>query len=306
MSPATDRAPAVRLGIHLSIARGMAAMAREAVRTGCEAVQVFTRSPRGGRAKPLDSADVAKMKETLQGADIGPLIVHTPYYVLPANDDPRIGELATQIIREDSERAIELGASYVVVHAGHSRQGATAATAAVARRVSAAVAELAEAGRADEVLVLIENGAGGRGDASASLGDWAACLHGVREAGLPIGACLDTAHLWGAGWPPGDDPVEALVDRLCELDIAPLLRVIHLNDSACAAGSGRDKHVHLGTGQIPLKTLGAILHHPAFAGLVGIVETNPANDGSAKDIALLKRLRAGRRPGPRRGPGGNG
>lgn len=314
----------VRVGAHLSIGRGFGAMARVAVEMGCETVQVFSRSPRGGAAKRLDPADLAKMKGVLEGAGIGPLVVHTPYFVAPASHSEEVGELATRMIVEDGVRAAALGAPYVVVHAGHYRgEGGRCGAEMVARRVGAAIRQLMEdggdveggggaggAGRGPCPLVLVENGAGGRGDAAGSLEDWAMCLHLMRAEGLPVGACLDTAHLWGAGWDlgagggdgdcaPGGDggsdegDVQRLVRKLGGLGVLGLIKVLHLNDSSADRGSRRDRHEHIGDGQIPLHVFRSVLREPSFAGLPGIVETSPDDGALARDIALLKELRGG-------------
>lgn len=285
----------MRVGGHLSISRGFAAMAREAERIGCEAVQVFTRSPRGGPAKALDEADINLMQRTFVGAGIGPLVVHTPYFVSPANEKEEVGALATQMIVEDGIRAARLGAPFVVVHAGHRKKGEPhEATAAVVDRIGSAVRTLESAPEtAGKVLVLLENGAGGRGDAAGSLRLWAACITGASEAGFPLGGCLDTAHLWGAGWELDPARVELLVTAIEDAGILDRLHVIHFNDSSAAAGSRMDRHVHIGDGVIPLPVFSALLQDPRLGGVVGIVETDPADNGVARDVDTLKRLRVG-------------
>jgi len=289
----------IRIGGHLSISRGLAALARNAVASGCEAVQLFSRSPRGGPAKALDPADVQAMQQTLQGAGIGPLIVHCPYYVSPAHDRPDLGELATEIIADDLGRAAILGASYIVVHAGHSKRGdAASAASAVALRVATAVerhlsSDGVSADPARAPLVLIENGVGGRGDAAGTLEAWAACVHGVLARGFPAGGCLDTAHMWGAGWDLSADSVDVLLERLAALDILDKLKVIHFNDSSADPGSRRDRHEHIGQGQIPLEVFRRLLRDSRLSGRVGIVETDPADNGIARDVSALSKLRDG-------------
>ncbi|MDP2871857.1 MAG: TIM barrel protein [Bacillota bacterium] len=324
----------VRVGAHVSIGRGFAAMARAAAEIGCESVQVFTRSPRGGAAKKLDPADLAKMKRVFEGAGIGPLVVHTPYFVAPASHKEEVGELATRMIVEDSIRAQALGAAYVVVHAGHYKgEAGRRGPEMVALRVGAAIRELSGAGGGGSTggggrggdggpdgcpggkcpLVLVENGAGGTSDASGRLEDWAECLHLIRAEGLPVGGCLDTAHLWGSGWEfdladsgepddddagagrgPGREAVRRLIAKLEELDVLSMVKVLHLNDSCADRGSCKDRHEHIGKGQIPLEAFRALLRQPSFAGVPGIVESSPDDGALAADMVLLKQLRDGR------------
>jgi len=287
----------VRIGAHLSISRGFAAMARSAEKMGCETVQVFTRSPRGGPAKPLDPVDVRKMASVLTGAGIGPLIVHAPYYVAPASEKPDIGELAIQIIAEDCIRAAELGAGYVVVHAGHNRDAAPGAgPGTVARRLVEAAARLGRPARG-RVEILLENGAGARGDAAGDLLDWSTSILMAADAGAPVAACLDTAHLWAAGVSLAPHEVDGLVELLDRIHILASLRVVHLNDCSSKPGGGRDRHDHIGEGDIPLDTFRALLGHHALASLPGIVETRDDDGALQRDVETLRRLRGERGAG---------
>lgn len=326
------------------------------------------------------------MWKTFEGAGIGPLVVHTPYFVAPASHKEEVGGLATRMIVEDVRRARELGARYVVVHAGHYQPGSGAGGGGVgsavrakggagaeagagagvawpgggaeayggigagsgsrggsgpemvACRVGAALRELAEEGFGDggggvggsggsggstggsrgsgrgagegpdvagrvgsgqggEPLVLVENGAGSKGDASGTLERWAMCLHLLRAEGLPIGGCLDTAHLWGSGWDlaagDGEAGVELLIQELSKLDLLGLIKVLHLNDSSAERASGKDRHEHIEDGVIPAGAFRRLLREPAFAGLPGIVESSPDDGKLARDMVVLKRLRDG-------------
>lgn len=281
----------MRVGAHLSIARGYAAVARSAVETGCETVQVFTRSPRGRAAKPLDPVDVRKMRRALSSAGIEPLIVHAPYFVAPASEKPDVGELAVQIIAEDCLRAGELGAPYVVVHAGHHRGGGSG-PALVARRLAQAAGSARAAGVSGGVEILLENGPGSRGDAAGNLDDWAAAVKAARESGAPVGACIDTAHLWAAGVDLSPGAVDGLVSRLGRLGILDVLRVVHLNDCSSRPGGGRDRHDHIGEGDIPLETFRLLLRCPSLSSLPAIVETRDEDGLLRRDVEMLKGLRS--------------
>lgn len=283
----------MRVGAHLSIARGYAAVALRAIEMGCETVQVFTRSPRGRAAKPLDPADVGKMRRTMASAGIAPVIVHAPYFVAPAADEQEVGELAVRIIAEDCLRAVELGAAYVVVHAGHYRgPEAGSAPGLVGRRLRLA-AEAADdlAGASCGVEILLENGPGARGDAAGSLDGWAEAVATARDLGAPVGACLDTAHLWSAGVDLASQTLDGLLARLDRLGILHVLRVIHLNDCSSRPGGGRDRHDHIGEGDIPLETFRLLLGRPSLSSMAAIVETRDDHGLLRRDVETLKRLR---------------
>jgi len=283
-------------------------MAREAQSIGCETAQVFTRSPRGGPARPIDPEQATAMRATLGQADIAPLIVHVPYFVAPASERDDLGQLAIDMVNEDCHRAATLGAPYVVVHAGYRRQGGPAqGVAAVVERLGAAARAVeAHPATGGQVQIVLENGAGGRGDAAGSLAMWAECLLTLHQLGLPVGGCLDTAHLWGAGWQLGVSPAEIsdpatqtwapgaathLLDTIERAGVLRLLRVLHLNDSAADYGSHRDRHEHIGRGRIPMSFFAALLGDPRVAGIPGIVETDPAAGGVALDLETLRLLR---------------
>jgi deoxyribonuclease-4 len=269
-------------------------MAKSAAEMGCETVQVFTRSPRGRSAKPLDPADVETMHRVFASAGIEPLVVHAPYFVAPASEKPEIAQLAVQIVAEDGVRAARLGARYVVVHAGHRKGEASGGPAAVAGRILEAAAQLEQAGVPDgAVELLVESGAGGRGDAAGTLEHWAEILEAIEQSGKAAGACLDTAHLWSAGVDLNPDALEALLARLDSLGILRRLRVVHLNDCSSRPGSGRDRHDHIGEGEIPLRTFQLLLQHTLLRRLPGIVETRAERGGLERDVHTLKQLRDG-------------
>jgi len=248
------------------------------------------------------------MRATMAQADIAPLVVHVPYFVAPASERDDLGQLAIEMVGQDCHRAAALGAPFVVVHAGYRRQGEPAeAVAVVIERIGAAArAVAAHPATSDRVEILLENGAGGRGDAAGSLAMWAECILALRQLGLPVGGCLDTAHLWGAGWALGVDPAEMsdtddqnwapvaaahLLDTIEQAGVLCFLRVMHLNDSAAEYGSRRDRHEHVGRGRIPELFFAALLRDPRVAGIPGIVETDPAAGGVALDVKTLKLLR---------------
>jgi deoxyribonuclease-4 len=282
----------MRIGAHLSISGGFAAMAGRARAMGCEAVQVFSRSPRGGPAKPISATDAAAMKATFGEAGIGPLIVHAPYYAIPASEREELGELAVEIIAEDCRRAAALGAGYVVVHGGSSRDPEPAAgLGAVVARVTAAARAAGPLVDAAGVRVVLENG-GTRTDALHDLSDWAAALDLLENSGVAAGACLDVAHLWAAGHDLSPRGLAALLRRLEDLGVLSRLRVVHLNDSSAEHGSMLDRHEHIGQGLLPPELFAQLLTEPRLEGVAGIVETDGRPEDVARDLRLLKELRS--------------
>ncbi|MGE5541572.1 MAG: deoxyribonuclease IV [Bacillota bacterium] len=280
-------ADAVRIGAHISISGGFAAMAREAVALGCEAVQVFSRSPRGGKARPLDGRDVEIMTRVLQEAGVRPLVVHVPYFINLASNDPDKYLYSRQVLAEDLERACTLRADYLVTHPGHRPSDGDAGMERVAAAVRDACLK-AEGG----TRVLIENTSGQGREMGDRLEDIARILDlsGLRER---TGLCVDTCHAFAAGYDlrsaQAVDDFVAGIDRALGLE---RLFFIHINDSVYDLGSRRDRHEHIGCGKIGTEGFQALLRHPRLGGLAGVIET-PVDDkeSNGRNLDSLRSLR---------------
>lgn len=284
----------VRLGAHLSIGGGWARLIADATALGCETAQVFSRSPRGGKARPLGEAEVSVLREGLAGAGVAPLIVHTPYLVNIAAPEESKWEYAVEVLAEDLGRAALLGAPWVVVHMGHARQ--LPLEEGLLRCVRALDLAFERAGEAGEgVTLLLENTAGGLGESVEAMA-WviSRARHGER-----LGVCLDTCHAFAAGYdlrtPTGQEAFLGKVRRFIGSD---RVKVWHFNDSAGACGSHLDRHEHVGEGQMGRDAFGLLLGQPEVDGRPVILETPVKTpEGYRPDLAVLRELRekAGRK-----------
>jgi deoxyribonuclease-4 len=229
--------------------------------TGSELVQLFLSNPQGWK-KPAPHPDAEALK-----ASPMPVYVHAPYLVNLAASNPRVRHPSRKILRETCEAAVTVGATAVIVHGGHV--DAEDSIQAGAERWAKALAELES-----EVPVYLENTAGGdhamarRFDALAVLWDQ------IGDTG--IGFCLDTCHTHAAG-----EEVVGSVDRVKA--ITGRIDLVHANDSKDAAGSGRDRHEHLGAGKMDLEALIEVVR---LAGAPVVCET--PLDGVAADVKLLQ------------------
>lgn len=278
----------VRLGAHLSIGKGWAQLIGDAVSLGCETVQIFSRSPRGGKARPLGEAEGAAVREGLARAGIAPLIVHTPYLVNIAAPEGDKWEYAVGVLAEDLGRAARLGSPWVVVHMGHAR--GQPPEAGLERSVRALDEAVERAGPEGEgITILLENTAGGLGESVEALA-WvvARSRHGER-----LGVCLDTCHAFAAGYdlrsPEGR---EHFLGKVRHLLGAHRVKMWHFNDSVGECGSHLDRHEHIGRGCLGRETFAALLGQAEVAGRPVILETPvtaPADYGP--DLLLLRQLR---------------
>lgn len=262
----------------MGIAAGMARALARAQEAGYDAAQVFPGNPTGWRHVPLAPEVAAAIREEAARRDVAPLVIHAPYIINVATPDEDLAAKSERGVANALDRGREIGARYVVVHAGsHKGTGEEAGIARVARLV-----ERILAAAPPEVELLIENSAG---SGNILAGDPAAL--GRLLAALPpqVGTCIDTAHLWGRGVDLADaaavDSALEALDRAFDLR---RLRVLHLNDSAVALGSRRDVHAHLGEGQIGLQGLAAWAAHPALRERPVILET-PEEEEAGREAA---------------------
>jgi len=281
----------VRVGIHVSIAGGMEKMAWTAASLGCEAVQVFSRSPRGGKAKLLVPSDVAAARSALEEKNIRPLVVHVPYFLNLASSDPETRGYSLDVLVEDLLRTEALGGKFLVTHIGHKGREEESDSPDVLGRVLTSIQEVLVR-YSGPVTLLLENTAGQGQEVGSSFEAISALLRSLPEG--RVGACLDTCHAFGAGYDvrgeAGVHQVLTAFDRIVGLE---LLGAMHLNDSKGSLGSRIDRHQHIGRGQLGLETFRALVNSPLLPGdLPGLLETpvdNPGDD--LANVRTVKELR---------------
>lgn len=274
----------MRPGLHVSIAGGWAAVGERARGEGCRALQVFSRSPRGGKAKPIDPTQVSALWTTLREGGIGPLVVHVPYFINLASPDEGIHAAAVELLAEELRRADALGAAAVVTHFGDHRGSGDAA--GLSRVVSAVRAALdAAPGRA---MLLLENAAGEGGECGTRFEELAAVIDQLGDDPR-LGVCLDTAHAFAAGYDiRRPEAARDLVGELLRLFGRDRLRCLHLNDSKAPLGARRDLHANIGDGEIGAACFEALCQMPELADLPGILETPDRTPGArAADLRQL-------------------
>lgn len=275
------------LGCHLSTSRGYAAMAGDAVSIGATTFAFFTRNPRGGNARALDSDDLSAFLDTCGAYGMGPLVAHAPYTYNLCSSKPETVEFARRAMREDLERMEALPGHLYNFHPGsHVKQGADVGV----RLICEGLNEVLEPGQ--RTTVLLETMAGKGTEVGRSFEELARIIDGVVHDEL-LGVCLDTCHVADAGYDIVGDLGGVLdeFDRVVGLD---RLRALHLNDSKNPLGSHKDRHERIGQGTLGLATFASVVTEPRLAGLPMVLETPQEGlEGWAAEIALLRRLAAG-------------
>lgn len=281
--------PGLRLGIHLSVARGLEETLARTRRLRLETLQIFSANPRSFRARPLDPARAAAFRAGLEAAGVAPLVVHAPYPLNPASPEEEVWRASLELMLREMERCALLGARFLVFHPGSHRG---AGVEAGLRRAAEAV-RLCLRDTPAGVGLAVENTAGSGQSLGGPIRDLARLL---ELAGDParLTVWLDSAHAFAAGYdlsrPSGVDGWLAEVESLIGLK---RLAGLHVNDSATGRGSLSDRHQHLGRGRIGAPGLSWLLAHPSLEGLPGILETPRESEADEKrDLAQARRLRS--------------
>ena len=270
------------IGCHLSASGGNLAMVKTAQSIGANTFAFFTRNPRGSKAKPEDPADAAAAVRELDSCGFGPLVAHGSYTMNLCTADPDARAFAASVLADDLRRMAALPGNYYNFHPGsHVGQGAEAGIEQIARGLKAAMEP------EYPVTVLLETMAGKGSEIGGRFEELKAIIDAVDSGN--IGVCLDTCHIYDAGYDivKDLDGVLGEFDRVVGLD---RLKALHLNDSKNPFGSHKDRHECIGQGSLGLETFRKVVNHPALANLPMILETPNELPGYQKEISLLRSL----------------
>lgn len=268
------------IGCHLSSGKGHEEMVRTARRIGANTFAFFTRNPRGSKAKPLDPEDCRRAGELLQEHGFGTLVAHGSYTMNLCTADPDARAFAAGVLREDLERMAAIPGQFYNFHPGaHVGQGIEQGIEQIASALRSAL----EPGY--PVTVLLETMAGKGTEVGGSFDQLRRIIDAVGSD--QVGVCLDTCHVWDAGY----DIVQDLDGVLAEFDRQvglKRLRALHLNDSKNPIASHKDRHECIGRGFLGEQTFRAIVNHPLLKDKPMILETPNELPGYAEEIRLLR------------------
>jgi deoxyribonuclease-4 len=295
--PPTWMDGSVRIGIHTSIAGSYLNALEAARKLGCNALQIFSASPRMWQGGPsrIPEVDAAAFRMRREELRLGPLVVHANYLINLAAAQPMLRTRSIQAFHDEIVRAISLGADFLVVHPGARGEGTTQLAIAT---IVESIKQGAKNASIGGLQILIENTAGMGTAVGARLEEVGEILAGLR--GLPMGACLDTAHLFAAGYDIKSEG--GLASTIGQIDGAIGLEnvpVFHVNDSKVELGGRVDRHDHIGKGKIGAEAFARILRHPRLGaalpeGLPGraFVAETPIDDpgDDRRNVAMLWEL----------------
>ncbi|MFZ2188403.1 MAG: deoxyribonuclease IV [Candidatus Moraniibacteriota bacterium] len=272
----------MNIGCHISIAGGIQNAPERASILGCEAMQIFTRSPRGGKAPELTKEIISEFKILATKYQILNTYIHTPYYINFASLDNKIRYGSVSIVRDELERGSLIGAKYVMTHLG-SAKGMTHEESI--QKVIETLKKTLE-NYSGKTKLLLENSAGAGEIIGSSLLDLKTIINGVGSKSI-AGICLDTQHSFASGYDWRD--FEKTIVRINQELGLENIKLFHINDSLTDFDSKRDRHAHIGEGKI-----GQI----AFQNIVAFAKENETDmvletehDKVVEDIKLLKSFR---------------
>jgi len=282
-----------RIGVHVGTAGGTWTAVERAVAAGANTFQIFSSSPRTWRAAAVKPEDAVKMLELRGKHDVGPVSVHASYLInlCSQTESVRINGIAA--FRGEVQRALALGAEYLVLHPG-SWKGLTREEGLrlAAESIEKAIDGLEWAGK--DFRILIENTAGAEFSLGGKLEQVAELVERLRPC-APVGVCLDTCHVHVAGYDlvSTDGYIETmlLVGDTVGFDA---VKVWHCNDAKAAMGSKLDRHEHIGEGTIGAEVFRRLLHDERFRHAAFIAETPVDAPGDeARNVGVLRTLAAG-------------
>ena len=273
----------LKIGCHLSVSKGFAAMGRDAVSINANTFQFFTRNPRGGAAKDINENDVAAFHELAKQNGFSDILAHAPYTLNLCAANEGIRDFARNTMADDLMRMGYFPNSFYNFHPGsHVQQGVEIGINYIADALNRVLKP------EQKVTVLLETMSGKGSEIGRSFEELRAIIDKV-ELNDKMGVCLDTCHVYDAGY----DIVNDLDNVLNEFDSVvglSRLKAIHLNDSKNPFSSHKDRHEKIGDGSLGIKTFETIINHPKLRHLPYYLETPNELDGYAKEIALLRSL----------------
>lgn len=271
----------LKIGTHLSIAKGYERMGKDALSIGANTLQFFARNPRGAKAKAPDYKDMSRFKELLEENHFETIMAHAPYTLNACSPDSHLRELAARMFAEDLERLEYFPGNFYNFHPGSRLdQDGKAAIEQIAELLNQVMF------KEMHTTVLLETMSGKGSEVGWRFEEIQAVLERVHLQDK-VGVCMDACHMWNAGYDVagGLDKVVEEFDRVIGLN---RLKAFHLNDSMDEMGNRKDRHARIGMGRMGAETAKNLINHPKLRNLIFILETPTDLEGHREEIDFLK------------------
>jgi len=271
----------LNIGCHLSASKGYKAMGKNALKIGANTFQFFTRNPRGGKAKKIDPEDIKALLEMAKENEFAVLLAHAPYTVNPCSAEESVREFALETMKDDLERMEYLPNNLYNFHPGsHVKQGVEIGIKYITDTLNSII-------KPDQTTtVLLETMAGKGTEIGRSFQELKQILDGV-ELSEKIGVCLDTCHVYDAGYDIVNN-LDGVLEEFHKIIGLDKLRAIHLNDSKNPFESHKDRHEKIGQGSLGKEAIIRVINHPKLCNLPFFLETPNELSGYAEEIKMLR------------------
>lgn len=273
----------LNIGCHLSTTKGFENMGREAIEIGANTFQFFTRNPRGGKAKAIDERDVLALINLMENNNFSKILAHAPYTLNGCSANEETRNFAIETMKDDLKRMEYFPNNLYNFHPGsHVKQGVEVAIDYIVAMLDEVLWE------EQKTTVLLETMAGKGTEVGRTFEEIAEIISKVK-LNKHLGVCLDTCHVYDAGYDiVGDlDKVLEEFDKVIGLE---RLKAIHLNDSKNSYNSHKDRHEKIGEGFIGVEAMERLINHPKLKGIPLYLETPNELEGYKKEIALIRSL----------------
>ncbi|MGM0500954.1 MAG: deoxyribonuclease IV [Bacillota bacterium] len=275
----------MRFGVHTSISGGIDKAVVRAAELGCETIQIFSSNPRGWKTRELEEAEIDRFKANLEQYKIKPVVIHAPYLLNLASPKEDLYLKSIEALKEQIKRGNKIGAQYLVLHPGsHTGLGLEKGIEKIIKGLNQVLTEVTP-----KFELLLENVAGAGTAIGATIGQLETIYNNIED-NSQVGICFDTCHGFSAGYDLVDKKeVEQLLLEIDDSFGLNKLGVIHANDCKGELGSNKDRHQHIGQGEIGAKGFKNLVQHPQLQDKAFILETPIDDDGN--DESNLKAIR---------------
>ena len=290
----------INIGNHVSVTDGYEAMGRHEISLGGDTFAFFPRNPRGGRSKEVTPEDIAALRNLIRENGFGPLVVHGAYTMNLCSAKEEVRANSLEMITDDLVKLQQLPGNFYNFHPGsHTGQGTETGIEQIADGLVTAITETERrTGTELANTVLLETMTGKGSEMGGTFEELRAIIDRTVEIAdgrltANLGVCLDTCHVWDAGYDIVNDldGVLAEFDRIIGLEF---LKAIHINDSKNDCGARKDRHEKLGQGMIGAEALKRVVRHPLLQGKPFILETPNEDEGYRQEIATIREWMTGR------------
>jgi deoxyribonuclease-4 len=272
----------MKIGPHISIAKGYLKAVEEAAAMKANTFQFFTRNPRGGKAKALDPDDIESAMQLMEEKEVVETLAHAPYTLNLCSSTESVREHSNEMLKDDLERMESMPSKFYNFHPGsHTGLGVDQGIELIIEALNDKMFEEMT------TTVLLETMSGKGTEIGRNFEELKRIIDGV-ELKDKIGVCLDTCHIFSAGYDIVSD-LEGVLDTFDDVIGLEFLKAIHLNDSLKPLSGNKDRHAKIGEGLIGSEAIFNVINHPKLKQLPFYLETPNEFEGYKSEIALLKR-----------------